>query len=626
MVTFVGHLPDSYGLIPIFSQQKGRSIISISFIATLCAFCVWRSLQWVHHVFASRGKLAVAHSSQEADRKGLMMAWNSFILVVLALGFSGVFTGVMSSAQTAHYISKSLGSDSNNGTSKLTPWQHLPGMPSAIGNAASYTPVAGDSFVLYGGDTWGAADLGINWTNISGSASNCTLPYGSGATSSCIHLGGLDTTWYSTSVCGSSYCRPIFSAGGGAITNPSNSLNYFIWIYDNSADYIVIDNINFSGFYDNGTSSGGYVGVNGDNIELRNNYFHGWTHGSGSPSVTQTTSCGGGSGSCVNTFFDNNVIDGSDTTQDMFQGIYAGTWDQIYNNYCQWVVVCFEPGAGHIIHDNVITNLVENAPVGHADGVFMQTAFSSSNFIYNNVFSNSMNAPGAWMLAINANSGVGTPNTNFYLFGNISYNLGGPLYIFTGHAIASYGNFYLFNNSVECGSDASYGGCTGVASPPTGWEDVWEYNDYYVSSNPTINTCNTTVPSGGTCTGGAYPPNIVQNLTQVGGSNGQNGENAEYVWSPNISGSSTVGVGVNEQSMCSTIAAINTAAGTACQYDTTYAVGYNPTTHAVIAPARTPQARPSTGAWDAGAYQYSSSGSQVSPPPSNLKGAAVVVQ
>jgi hypothetical protein len=73
-------------------------------------------------------------------------------------------------AQHTYYISKSLGSDSASTTaaqSKSTPWAHFPCMHGATSVAAGYCAsiVAGDHFIHYGGDTWVAADLGIELDN-----------------------------------------------------------------------------------------------------------------------------------------------------------------------------------------------------------------------------------------------------------------------------------------------------------------------------------------------------------------------------------------------------------------------------------------------------------------------------
>ena len=54
---------------------------------------------------------------------------------------------------TTYYVSTS-GSDTNNGTTKTTPWAHVPGMPSATATAGSYKAVAGDTIILKGCDVW----------------------------------------------------------------------------------------------------------------------------------------------------------------------------------------------------------------------------------------------------------------------------------------------------------------------------------------------------------------------------------------------------------------------------------------------------------------------------------------
>src|SRR3984957_20427463 len=104
-------------------------------------------------------------------------------------------------AQHTYYISKSTGSDSNTSTlaqTKSTPWAHFPGMTGCTSACAAYTPVPGDHFILKGGDTWSAPDLGIyfQW---------------SGTSSSRIYI-GVDQTWYA----GSSWVRPGWTCGGTA--------------------------------------------------------------------------------------------------------------------------------------------------------------------------------------------------------------------------------------------------------------------------------------------------------------------------------------------------------------------------------------------------------------------------
>lgn len=54
---------------------------------------------------------------------------------------------------------------------------------------SAYSPVAGDEFILYGGDTWGTSDLPLNF-NWNGSGQCLTTP-----NSSCIYI-GVDQTWF----------------------------------------------------------------------------------------------------------------------------------------------------------------------------------------------------------------------------------------------------------------------------------------------------------------------------------------------------------------------------------------------------------------------------------------------
>src|SRR5690242_4163905 len=93
-------------------------------------------------------------------------------LALLLLSFALFAAG--SASATTYYIAAN-GSDSNNGTSKTSPWQHAPGMPSCTGTCASTTPRAGDQFIFRGGDTWhygsGTPSVGGTWNwNWSGSS------------------------------------------------------------------------------------------------------------------------------------------------------------------------------------------------------------------------------------------------------------------------------------------------------------------------------------------------------------------------------------------------------------------------------------------------------------------------
>ena len=101
-------------------------------------------------------------------------------------------------AQNTYYVSFSTGADTNTSTqakSKATPWKNLKYMTSATSNAASYTVVAGDTFILMGCDDWPNASFPINWAANGTSGAHITI--------------GVDNTWYNTTNCPSSWNRPI---------------------------------------------------------------------------------------------------------------------------------------------------------------------------------------------------------------------------------------------------------------------------------------------------------------------------------------------------------------------------------------------------------------------------------
>jgi len=216
---------------------------------------------------------------------------------------------------TTYFIAAN-GSDSNNGTSKSTPWLHAPGMPNCAATCAATRPQPGDSFIFRGGDTWHTANSGAadgntnaytgygpdavdsravsswNW-DWSGSSSNCTWTWwpDSGLpaqTSSCIYI-GVDKTWYS----GSSWTRPSFDLDNPLSTSLVASCAYdettaFHGVdlgmnYGYPADavgYLIFDNFNFYGHCLSGLPNpeAGYISVNTKGfVAVIDSYFHGWT-------------------------------------------------------------------------------------------------------------------------------------------------------------------------------------------------------------------------------------------------------------------------------------------------------------------------------------------------------------
>src|ERR1019366_8459164 len=144
------------------------------------------------------------------------------LLLLLALLFvtSPVFA-------TTYYVDYASGSDSNNGTSKSTPWQHAPGMQGCTSNCVT-RPNPGDSVILKGGVTWPHA--AFPWV----------FNFASGTSGNNIYF-GVDPTWYT----GGSWSRPIMNmgdadtpatttdafGGGGTGANSHNLGAYFYATY-----------------------------------------------------------------------------------------------------------------------------------------------------------------------------------------------------------------------------------------------------------------------------------------------------------------------------------------------------------------------------------------------------------
>ena len=129
----------------------------------------------------------------------------------------------MALAQHTYYISTS-GSDNNTSTqaqSQSTPWAHVPGQSGAVNNAAAYVPVAGDKFVLKGGDIWtgSGAALVISHNGSSGNPIYYGVCLSSDSDSPC--SGG--TSWPSSGwvkpVLDLQFASPAYAISGVSRTN-----------------------------------------------------------------------------------------------------------------------------------------------------------------------------------------------------------------------------------------------------------------------------------------------------------------------------------------------------------------------------------------------------------------------
>jgi hypothetical protein len=488
----------------------------------------------------------------------------------------------VATAQAATFYIAADGSDSYNGASQTTPWQHLPGMPSCTGTCASYTPQPGDQFIFRGGDTWGASDLGVSWQ-------------WSGTSAKPIYI-GVDQTWYSSGVCGASWCRPIWSCGGQACSGTGLAANF--WNTGNS--YVTLDNIEMTGLLASATNSPSYILSWGAYQIYDHLYIHGWSH-SGATSDDSAAFGGNGGYNITGTTIRNSVIDGSDTTQDMLACFFA-TIPNAYNNVCRYATNGFE-GSGDNWHDNLVEYIVPCFTGNcHQNAMFhFGPAYASSIFMYNNVIRHttwSGGVPKMWLSGNNANTATG------YAFNNVIFdNAVGNLLNLGGHNAVNYGTWYYFNNTVGCGTDSAQGICTGDDPAAGETFTVHFINNHWLTSTPAID-----------CTSASCPETTDRTQT-VSAANGQGYNSSQtYAFSPASGSGSTVGTGTNEQSLCATINALNATAGAACKNDTGYACTYNTNNHRVSCPARPPVARPSSGAWDVGAYQFTAGSGGGTPP------------
>jgi hypothetical protein len=513
------------------------------------------------------------------------------VAIFLLLGSSASW------AQHTYYVSKTLGNDSNTSTqaqSQSTPWQHVPGMASG----PSYTPVAGDEFILYGGDTWGNTDLPLNF-NQNGSASCITTP-----NSSCIYI-GVNTSWYSSSVCGGSFCRPIFNQGN----TYEGSWYAMAYIY---GENVTLDNIEFTGMLTSGGNTARMVaaggGGGGDVVE--HCYFHGWNHSASGDSDNSLVIAA----SAVGTVIHDNVIDGGDT---LAATAVSGNPCSSPDGICQGMNTAIN--GAETVYNNVIENVTSGivtsvdimynnwiGPVwlgytgGHRNGVQIAGGVTLSYFLaYNNVLTMVQNGGmgGFWL-----EQGSGNAGLTAYVFNNVLFPGSG-----TGAGLGegmqlcqegtSCGPFYAFNNTME----SQFALSSGMSSTAN------LYNNHCIGASDCANN------------EGTWTVNETTNLAQcLGTGAGCSDANASphfdqytdsqtYADSPVASTNSTVGAGTNKQSLCTTISALNAAAGTACQSDTGYTCTYNTTNHTVSCPERTQVARPTSTAWDIGAYEFNSS-------------------
>jgi hypothetical protein len=184
-----------------------------------------------------------------------------------------------------------------------------------------------------------------------------------------------------------------------------------------------------------------------------------------------------------------------------------------------------------------------------------------------------------------------------YSFNNVLYNIATTnSYAIGGGLTNPGGHMVMFNNSIEAGY--------WTATVPLA-ACVRQENNGQTLSIENVQ-CMTTYSSVYTADSGASTPTVLTNqLYTLATANSDGYTTAQpFVFSPTVATQPTVKAGTNEQSYCQALAAVDNDAAAACQNDTSYAVGYDAVNHVVVFNPRKTNARPMTGSWDVGAYQF----------------------
>jgi hypothetical protein len=547
-----------------------------------------------------------------------------FALLATLLPVSGLFA-------TTHYIDFSAGSDSNAGTSETSPWKHAPKMTGCSSNCANYTPAAGDRIIFRGGVTWDNTALPLAPSNSGSSGSpiyyGVDITWFTGTNSGTVNTNGTIVTWASgnafllawagglvtingtgytiASVQGPYQLTLTTSAGTQSGVAYSNSLfkrpifdgkSLATGILNVSGSYLTFDSLEFTGQIANTSSDYvAYVAATNGNILLENMDIHGWKRclGSGNPTAT-----------CTGAVSDNsNVVNG------VYAALYGGLspsgmevlnsniggdsvtdsgglrgWQIVISSYLHDMSFGDDHG-GQLIHDNIFYNIgatfdrTTHTDVTYLDCFDQQCGSGLSTltaYIYNNWIINTVGNSTATQIYPNPGSAGVTGTVAYYIFNNVISNTGSGAG-FEGNDIDPYGasgsltmKVYDWNNTYNL---VSGGICVQVDSRTYPMTVVDVRNLHCIAmSGTTFNPDGTISP---------YSLDLL--LQSVSTANGQG-----YVaptWAPTSPSASTVGTGTNLTSFCSgsltALCSTTTLGGTLAS-----------------------TSRPSTGAWDEGAYLY----------------------
>jgi hypothetical protein len=573
---------------------------------------------------------------------------------------SGCPSGAPVTGNHCYFIAAN-GSDSNSGTSESSPWLHAPGMPNCAANcmtvsnslSASATAAAGMGFIFRGGDTWHFGNSALSpytggtWTiNVGGNPTTCLDERTS---SGCAYF-GVDRTWFS----GSSWTRPILN-GDNPTTGFGTSKFAASCAFQNGANNaliatgggrtnIYLDNFEMTGLCSKDTTGGGtsndtYIVIGGTGtyglgmVVEANLYIHGWSVTSSAGSSNSALPCnilgGGLNGLQTITHI---VVDGSDSNPSVCAW---GGFPSFYH-FKDSIIRYVTQGVGqwcHDIHDNILEHFYNPFVTTHGNilecnsdspGNAPNQPANTPNVVYNNIIRHDDPSFGPagqvhlWLCP------EGVPE---YWFNNLEYDVAGGNFWDVagppGYSCPNTGGQFMFNNTlVDIVQPCHLSG-----SNQTGGQYLTVMNEHLINTPYDGTGCKGGASSATNISMSSATATLQGYTTGSGGTSGSANACANdpsMPCTPTLPTNATVSIGANQMAYCNALAtftsepAISTDAANACRYGTTDACSYNTTTHTMNCPGHTPVARPTTTAWDSGAFQFSATQVQLPQPPTSL--------
>jgi hypothetical protein len=549
-------------------------------------------------------------------------------------GGLGSVTLASQGVTSCFYISSS-GLDSNTGTTEAAPWLHAPGMSSCSSTCAGVTPTAGEGFIFEGGSQW---HYGTGTPLIGGSGITVSQ---SGSSGSPLYY-GVDPTWFS----GGSFARPIFNQDNPLSTSTVSSCTFSDTgtAYNVTGSFVITDGFEFTGNCLPSGSNSTFSQESGNhNIDERL-YIHGWTVPTGFTSdldgkIGQPSNSNPGTPNNNRTLF--SVIDGVDSSlascnspscidqsgngvlnheatgwgigdgedveysiiRHTSQGIQAGNICVLIGDLFEYI---FEPDTG--AHGNVLEAVLGNNAAGYCSTFIAYrdvTRFTDTGETWNPSSSNYFIFNSTWTGPFGHS--FGTPPTVFdpnclELAGDTN----GSNTVTAAHL---YNNTHQQCEAYATASNSTTGGWASGSTIALENEHVMDF------TSPVCSSGFWAVRSGSSATCTDNGGEVFQTTSVA---NGQ-GYTTSNTYAPTSGSNATVGAGNNNTSFCSGLSGFLGVSSARVQADcktaTSEAVSEISSWGGEFAsyPTITVNTRPSSGAWDAGAYEFTSSGAATQP-------------